>query len=102
MFKNPKTVEIIMKAIIDVAGRNKINLKEFSFGEDFAHIHLEVNVPPTLSIAQIVQFLKGYSSYIVFKEMPNHRLRYTRARFGVRVTTVVALVLKQRKQCEIT
>lgn len=76
MFKNPKTVEIIRKAIIDVAGRNKINLKEFSFGEDFAHIHLEVNVPPTLSIAQIVQFLKGYSSYVVFKEMPNHRLRY--------------------------
>ena len=81
MFKNPKTVEIIKKAIIDVARRNKINLKEFSFGEDFAHIHLEVNVPPTLSIAQIVQFLKGYSSYIVFKEMPNHRLRYPRGAF---------------------
>ena len=81
MFKNPKTVEIIRKAIIDVAGRNKINLKEFSFGEDYAHIHLEVNVSPTFSIAQIVQFLKGYSSYILFKEMPNHRLRYPQGHF---------------------
>ena len=81
MFKNEKTVAIIKKAIIDAASRNNISIKEFSFGDDYSHIHLELNVPPTLSISQVAQFLKGFSSYIVFKEMPDHRLRYPNGAF---------------------
>jgi len=81
MFKNPKTIEIIRKAISDVATRNGIDIKEFSFGEDYAHVHLEVNVPSKISVANAAQFLKGFSSYVVFKEMPNHRLRYPRGNF---------------------
>ena len=34
-----------------------------------------------MSVATAVQFLKGYSAYVVFKEMPNHRLRYHRGHF---------------------
>ena len=81
MFRNPKTVEVIRKAITEAAKRNRIDIREFAFGDDFAHIHIEVNVPNTLSIARAVQLLKGYSSYVVFKEIPRHRLRYRHGSF---------------------
>ena len=76
MFKNPKTCHIIHDAICDVAQRHGIGVKEFAVGEDFEHIHLEVDVPNTMSVSTAVQLLKGYSSYVVFKEIPGHRLRY--------------------------
>lgn len=81
MFKNPKTCEIIHDAIYDSALRHGIGVKEFAVGDDFEHIHLEIDVPNTMSVATAVQLLKGYSAYVVFKEMPNHRLRYHRGHF---------------------
>ena len=81
MFRNPKTVEIIGRAINEEARKFGMTVKELSFGEDYAHVHMEIDVPNTLSVAQVAQLLKGYSSYIVFKEMPNHRLRYPRGTF---------------------
>ena len=81
MFRNPKTTETIRSAFYDVAGRYKMIIKELSFGEDFAHAHLEVSIPNTMSIAYAVQLLKGFSSYIVFKKISNHRLRYQRGHF---------------------
>lgn len=47
-----------------------MTIKEMSFGEDFAHVHMEVSIPNKMSISYAVQLLKGYSSYKVFKEMP--------------------------------
>ena len=70
MFKNPETCRIIHDAIYDAARR-----------EDFQHVHLEIDVPNTMSVSTAVQLLKGYSAYVVFKEMPNHRLRYWRGHF---------------------
>ena len=42
---------------------------------------MELDVPNTLSVSKVAQLLKGYSSYVVSKEMPNHRLRYPRGTF---------------------
>ena len=81
MFKNPKTVGIIRDALYDAAERHGMAIKEMSFGEDFAHAHMEVSIPNTMSISYAVQLLKGYSSYRVFKEMPRHRLRYFKGHF---------------------
>ena len=81
MFKNPKTVGIIRDTLYDAAERHGMAIKEMSFGEDFAHIHMEVSIPNTMSISYAVQLLKGYSSYKVFKEMPRHRLRYFKGHF---------------------
>ena len=81
MFKNPKTCKIIHDAIYDSAQRHGIGVKEFAVGEDFEHVHLEIDVPNTMSVATAVQLLKGYSAYVVFKEIPNHRLRYRRGHF---------------------
>ncbi|MGC8710058.1 MAG: transposase [Candidatus Micrarchaeia archaeon] len=51
MFKNPKAVEIIRDALYDTAERRGMSIKEMSFGEDFAHIHMEVSIPNTMSIS---------------------------------------------------
>ena len=81
MFKNPRTTETIRNALYDVAGRYKIIIKGLSFGEDFVHTYLEVSVPNTMSISYAVQLLKGYLAYVVFREIPHHRLRYPRGHF---------------------
>lgn len=81
MFKNQKTIEIIRNALYEVAQRYKLTIKEMSFGDDYAHVHLEVSIPNTMSISYAVQLLKGYSSYLLFEEMPRHRLRYFKGHF---------------------
>ena len=81
MFRNPKTIGVIKKAFYDAAERHKLSIKELSFGEDFAHVHMEVSVPINMTVAKAAQLLKGYSSYIIFKEIPNHRLRYPQGHF---------------------
>jgi putative transposase len=81
MFRKSKTIEAIRKALYDVAERYKMTIKELSFGDDYSHVHLEVNVPNTMSISYAVQLLKGYSAYVVFREVPRHRLRYFKGHF---------------------
>ena len=81
MFRNPKAIGAIKKAFYDAAERHKLSIKELSFGEDFAHVHMEVSVPINMTVAKAAQLLKGYSSYMVFKEIPNHRLRYPQGHF---------------------
>ena len=81
MFRNPKTVGIIRDTLYDAAERHGMTIKEMPFGEDFAHVHMEVSISNTMSISYAAQLLKGYSSYRVFKEMPRHRLRYFKGHF---------------------
>ncbi len=59
----------------------RIKIKEFSFGDDYAHVHREVNVPNNLSIEQVVQILKSHSASKIFAEMPNFIKRYPRKHF---------------------
>jgi REP element-mobilizing transposase RayT len=42
------------------------------------HIHLIVDVPPTMSVSEALRLLKGGPSYELFKEKPNFRKRYPR------------------------
>jgi REP element-mobilizing transposase RayT len=81
MFGKSKTIEVIRNALYNVAERYGMTIKELSFGDDYAHVHLEVSVPNTMSISYAVQLLKGYSSYTLFKEMPRHRLKCIRGYF---------------------
>jgi REP element-mobilizing transposase RayT len=81
MFKNPKTCKIVRDAIYDSAKKYGIGIREFAIGEDYAHIHIEIDVPVSMSVARAVQLLKGRSAHTVFKEMPRHRLRYSRGHF---------------------
>ena len=58
-----------------------MTIKELSFGEDYAHTHMGVSIPNTMSVSFAVQLLKGFSSHEVFREVPNRRLRYPRGNF---------------------
>ena len=47
-----------------------VEIIEFSFGDDFAHIHLEVNIPNKFSVSQTVQALKSHSASVAFHNAP--------------------------------
>ena len=81
VFKNPATQKIVADAFREIEIQYSIRIKELSFGEDYAHIHMEVNVPNTLSIVQVIQILKSHSASKVFKEMPNFIKRYPKKHF---------------------
>jgi len=40
------------------------------------HVHILIRLPTTLSISKAIQFLKGGSAYIFFRNHPKARLRY--------------------------
>lgn len=45
------------------------------------HVHLIVDCPRTMSIAKLLQIIKGLSSYIIFRLVPNFRKRYKKGHF---------------------
>ena len=45
------------------------------------HLHMIVDCPRTMSDAQLLQMIKGLSSYLLFKICPNLRLRYPNGHF---------------------
>jgi putative transposase len=76
LFKNPKTVAWVKKAFEEVEARFGFHIRELGFGEDFAHLHLMVEIPPKFSASQAIQIFKCHSAMVVFREMPNLRKRY--------------------------
>jgi len=81
VFKNPKTQKVVADAFQEVEMQYKIKIREFAFGDDYAHVHMEVNVPNNLSMEQVIQILKSHSASKVFKEMPNYIKRYPKRSF---------------------
>jgi REP element-mobilizing transposase RayT len=81
VFKKEYTREVIRKAIYEIAETNRMTIKEFAFGDDYSHIHMEVDVPNTLAISKAIQILKSYSAYILFYKIPNFCKLYPRGRF---------------------
>ncbi len=45
------------------------------------HVHMIVDCPRTLSVAMLMQIIKGLSSYIIFRLCPDLRKRYPRGHF---------------------
>ena len=81
VFKNPKTQQAVVGAFREVEEKYNIQIKELAFGDDYAHVHMEVNVPSKLSMEQVVQLFKSHSSSKVFTGMPNFIKRYPRKSF---------------------
>ncbi len=81
-FRKPHNREVTKNAIEEAAAMFKIGIKEFGFGdEDYAHIHMELNIPNTLSMSQVVQILKSHSASRIFQEIPGFRKLYPRGSF---------------------
>ena len=76
VFNNKNIIEIAREAFYHAAAAHNIKIKVLSFGDNYAHIHMEVDIPNTMTVAYAVQMLKGYSSWALFKELPSLRTEY--------------------------
>ena len=61
------------------------------------HIHMLVSIPPYLSVAQFMGFLKGKSSLMIFDRHENLKYKYGNRNFSVENITWIQSV-KTRKQ----
>ena len=89
MFKQYKYKNLCEIAIMEVCKRHNLQLKALNVQED--HIHLIVDIPKNMTATKAVQLIKGFSSYFLFKLVPNFRLRYSKGHLwskGYFATTV--------------
>ena len=80
-FRKGYNREVTKEGIEEAASMYNIGIKELSFGDDFAHVHMELGVPNTLSICQVVQILKSHSASVIFQKIPGFRKLYPRGSF---------------------
>jgi len=78
MKKNLLKVECKV-AIEEACKRRKIEIKILRVLKE--HVHLIVDCPRVMSIAKLIQIIKGLSSFIIFRLCPTLRKRYPRGHF---------------------
>ena len=66
-------------AIEEACKRYKIELIVLEVLEE--HSHMMVDLPRTLSDAKTMQLLKGFTSYLLFRLVPDFRKRYPKRHF---------------------
>ncbi|MBM3199423.1 IS200/IS605 family transposase [Candidatus Woesearchaeota archaeon] len=74
MLKNSYIREELRQILYEVANRFHIKIIESGIMPD--HVHLVVQLHPSMSQSRATQLLKGASSYELFCKFPNLRLRY--------------------------
>jgi len=65
--------------IRETAKRHDIKIRELVVDDD--HVHVAVDIPPSMSVSKAFQLLKGTTSYLMFRAFPNFRKRYKRGNF---------------------
>ena len=81
-FRKEYDCVVARSAIEEAAHTYGIIIKEFSFDDDYAHIHMEIGVPNTLSMSQVIQILKSHSVSAIFQKIPNFIKLYPGAVLG--------------------
>jgi len=66
----------------ELCSRKRINIIEAALCSD--HIHMLVEIPPKYSISQIMGYLKGKSSLIIFDRHANLKYKYGNRHFWCR------------------
>jgi putative transposase len=66
-------------AIEEACMKHKIDLKILKVLDE--HVHLIVDCPRTISVAKMMQLIKGLSSYILFRLCPALKKRYPKGNF---------------------
>ena len=64
------------------------------------HIHMLVTIPPKYSVSQIVGYLKGKSSLMIFDKFANLKYKYGNRRFWCRGYYVSTIGKNQKKIAE--
>lgn len=74
-----KMKEEIGKILRSLCERKEIEIVEAELCPD--HIHMLISVPPKYSIAQIMGYLKGKSSLMIFDKFAQMKYKYGNRRF---------------------
>ena len=88
----------IGKMIRILCQRKGINIVEAELCPD--HIHMLVEIPPKYSVSQIVGYLKGKSSLMIFDKFANLKYRYGNRRFWCRGYYVDTVGKNEKKIAE--
>ena len=64
----------VRELVRQIASANDVEIIAGSVGSD--HVHLYVSIPPSLSVAKFVQFVKGATSRKIQQEFEDIRKRY--------------------------
>ncbi len=78
LFKNEKTLANLKLAFAEIEQRFGFRIRELGFGEDFAHLHMIVEVPGRFSMNQALQIFKSHSAHRLFELSTGLRKRYPR------------------------
>lgn len=65
-FRNPYPRKVIVEALKETAGKWKIKIYEMEVMPD--HVHIFVEIPPTMTVSFCLQILKGGSAREFFKK----------------------------------
>ena len=79
MMRKEKIKVFCKVAIEEACKKHKIEIVIIKILDE--HVHLIVDCPRILSIAKLMQLIKGLSSYLLFRICPELRLRYPRGNF---------------------
>src|SRR3989338_1545554 len=74
IFRQDYIKNLCLIAISEAAKKNKIEIMEIEVDVD--HIHLIASIPLTMAPSKALNLIKGFSAYLLFKIVPNLRLRY--------------------------
>ena len=88
----------IGKMIRILCQRKGINIVEAELCPD--HIHMLIEIPPKYSVSQIVGYLKGKSSLMIFDKFANLKYRYRNRHFWCRGYYVDTVGKNEKKIAE--
>lgn len=81
VFRQQKTIDCVKQAFKEIEEKFGFKIKEMGFGEDFAHVHMIVDVPSIFSMSETLQIFKSHSASKIFQEIPNFLKRYPKKEF---------------------
>lgn len=99
VFRKEYIKNLCLIAIYEAAKRHKIKLMEMEV--DMDHVHVIVSLPMTLTPSKALNLMKGFSAFLLFKLVPNLRLRYPRGHLwskGKFVASVGHITLENAKR----
>ena len=79
MMRKDKLKVFCKVAIEEACKKHKIKIEIIKIMEE--HVHLIADAPRTMSDAQLIQIIKGLSSYLLFRICPDLRKRYPKGHF---------------------
>ena len=71
VFRKQKTIDACKEAFYESEKRFGFKIRELGFGDDFAHVHMIVDIPSKFSVQQTIQIFKSHSASKIFEKIPN-------------------------------